>query len=178
MSNTPKHTHAIEVAILNAMKFIKVLVLAGIGLSLCATASAAQLTGTLGQLVARYETGDPNLSTLLSFHLKNRAGDPVVKIRLADGVAASQALPALSPAGFRLTATSRIDARLLEGYLPLSSARAVAAVPGVTTIRAQLKPKKNAGSVQSQAVAVEKADKVLQQGIDGRGPPITALSAR
>ncbi|HJX98433.1 MAG TPA: hypothetical protein VJ281_06115, partial [Chthoniobacterales bacterium] len=103
MSNTPKHTHAIEVAILNAMKVIKVLVLAGIGLSLCATASAAQLTGTLGQLVARYETGDPNLSTLLSFHLKNRAGDPVVKIRLADGVAASQALPALSTAGFRLT---------------------------------------------------------------------------
>jgi subtilase family protein len=176
MSNTPKHTHAIEVAILNAMKFIKVLVLAGIGLSLCATASAAQLTGTLGQLVARYETGDPNLSTLLSFHLKNRAGDPVVKIRLADGVAASQALPALSTAGFRLTATSRIDARLLEGYLPLSSARAVAAVPGVTTIRAQLKPKKNAGSVQSQAVAVEKADKVLQQGIDGRGTRIGALS--
>ena len=114
------------------MKAIKFLALAGAALSLCITASAAQLTGSLGQLVARWETGDPNLSALLSFHLTNRAGDPVVKIRLADSVAASQALPALSAAGFRLTSTSRIDARLLEGYLPLRSARAVAAVPSGT----------------------------------------------
>jgi hypothetical protein len=145
-------------------------------LSLAATASAAQLTGTLGQLVARWETSDPNLSTLLSLHIANRAGDPVVVIRLANSTAASQVLPALSAAGFRLTSTSRIDARLLEGYLPLRSARAVAAVPGVAIIRAQLKPKSNAGSVQSQAVALEKADKVQQTGINGSGTRIGALS--
>ena len=158
------------------MRVITVLALAGAALSFSATASAAQLTGSLQQLVARWETKDPSLSTLLSFHLTSRGGDPVVKIRLADGVAASQALPALSAAGFRLTSTSRIDARLLEGYLPLRFARAVAAVPGVAGVHAQLKPKKNAGSVQSQAVAVEKADKVLQQGIDGSGTRIGALS--
>jgi subtilase family protein len=151
--------------------------LAAIALSLSATAaSAAELTGTLGQLVARWETSDPNLSALLSLHLANRAGDSVVIVRLGDGVAASQVLPALSAAGFRLTSTSRIDARLLEGYLPLSSARAAAAVPGVATVRAQLKPKRNAGSVQSQAVALEKADKPQQTDINGRGTRIGALS--
>jgi hypothetical protein len=176
MSNTPKHTHAIEVAILNAMKFIKVLALTAVALSLFATASAAELTGTLRQMVARYEAHDPSLSALLRFHLANSAGDPVVKIRLANGVAASQALPALSAAGFKLTSTSSIDPRLLEGYLPLKAARAVSLVQGIAVIRAELKPKANAGSVQSQAVAVEKADKVLQQGIDGRGTRIGALS--
>src|ERR1043165_4153184 len=158
MRNTPDHIRPTASPIPNArqaaMKLIKILALAGAVLSFSATASAAQLSGTLQQLVSRWETNDPSLSTLLSFHLANRAGDPVVMIRLADGLSASQVLPALSAAGFRLTSTSSIDARLLEGYLPLRSARAVAAVEGVTTIRAQLKPKKNAGSVQSQAVAL------------------------
>src|SRR5262245_54428101 len=107
MSNTPESTHAIEVTILNArqtmMKIIKVFALACVALSFIATASAAQLTGSLGQLVARWETNDPNLSTLLSFHLTSRGGDPVVMIRLSDGVPASQVLPKLSAAGFRLT---------------------------------------------------------------------------
>ena len=180
MPTTPEHTHATEMTILNArhvaMKAIKLLTLAGVALSLCASASAAQLTGTLGQMVARSEAHDPSLSALLSFHLANRAGDPVVMIRLADGVTASGALPALKAAGFKLTAASKLDSRLLEGYLPLGSARAVAAVAGVATIRAELKPKKNAGSVQSQAVALEKADKVQQTGVDGRGIRIGALS--
>src|ERR1051326_7508934 len=95
MPTTPEHTHATEMTILNArhvaMKAIKLLTLAGVALSLCATASAAQLTGTLGQMVARSEAHDPSLSALLKFHLTNRAGDPVVMIRLADGVTASGA---------------------------------------------------------------------------------------
>ncbi|MFL6515271.1 MAG: S8 family peptidase [Chthoniobacterales bacterium] len=180
MPNTPEHTHSIKVAIANAReatsKLMKFLALAGAALSISATASAAQLTGTLGQLVARWETGDPSVSTLLSFHLKSSAGDPVVAIRLADGVRASDVLPVLSKAGFRVTAASRLDSRFLEGYLPLHSARSAAAVAGVASIRAQLKPRKNAGSVQSQAVTLEKADKPQQTGIDGRGIRIGALS--
>ena len=180
MPNTPKLTHPAQLAVLNprgaGRNVVKFLALAGLALSLAATVSAAPLTGTLGQLVNRLETGDPSVSTLLSFHLKNSAGDPVVVVRLADGKRASDVLPGLTAAGFKFTAASQLDARFIEGYLPLKSARAAAAVPGVAGIRAQLKPKKNAGSVQSQAVAVEKADKVLQTGIDGRGTKIGALS--
>src|SRR4051812_11308128 len=180
MANTPEHALPTKIAIFKARSaarsVIKFLMLAGAALSLSATASAAQLTGSLGQLVARWETGDPSVSTLLSFHLKSRGGDPVVVIRLVDGVHASDVVPALSKAGFRLTATSQLDSRFIEGYLPLGSARSAALVPGIASIRAQLKPKKNAGSVQSQAVALEKADKPQQTGIDGRGIRIGALS--
>ena len=139
-------------------------------------ALAAPLTGSLSQLVSRWETGDPNLSSLLSLHLASRAGDPVVVVRLASGVTAAQVLPELSAAGFRLTAASQLDARLLEGYLPLGSARGAAAVPGVAGVRALLRPHANAGSVQSQAVALEKADFAQARGFDGRGIRIGALS--
>jgi len=141
-----------------------------------AAAFAAPLTGSLAQLVSRWETGDPNLSSLLSLHLASRAGDPVVVVRLANGVTAAQVLPELSAAGFRLTASSQLDARLLEGYLPLGSARGAAAVPGVAGVRALLRPHANAGSVQSQAVALEKADFAQARGFDGRGIRIGALS--
>jgi hypothetical protein len=137
---------------------------------------AAGLTGTLSQLVARWETSDPTLSPLLALHLTSRSGDPVALVRLADDASSAQVMSELSAVGFRLTAVSTIDARLVEGYLPLGSARAAANVPGVRFVRAQLRPKSNAGSVQSQAVALEKADRVQQQGIDGRGTRIGALS--
>src|SRR3954471_1482496 len=180
MPNTPEPTPSTKVAILSARdaarKVMKCLALAAAALSLSATVSAAQLTGTLGQLVARWEIGDPSVSALLSFHLKSRDGDPVVVVRLADGVRASDVLPTLSKAGFRVTAASRLDSRFLEGYLPLHSARSAAAVAGVASIRAQLKPRKNAGSVKTQAVTLEKADKPQQTGIDGRGIRIGALS--
>jgi hypothetical protein len=136
---------------------------------------AAGLTGTLSQLVARWERSDATLSPLLALHLTSRSGDPVALVRL-DDASSAQTMSELSAVGFRLTAVSTIDARLVEGYLPLGSARAAANVPGVRFVRAQLRPRSNAGSVQSQAVALEKADRVLQQGIDGRGTRIGALS--
>src|SRR5712672_536260 len=153
---------------------------ATLGLVLCLSGAAAAapdvLRGSLSQMVARWENGDPNLSLLLSLHLTNRSGDPVVKLRVADGVALEAVLPELSAMGFRLTATSSIDARFAEGFLPLGSARAAASVPGVRNLRAQLRPRANAGSVQSQAVALEKADVVQKRGIDGRGVRVGALS--
>src|SRR5512140_1884596 len=139
-------------------------------------AFAAPLAGSLSQLVARWETGDPGLSQLLALHLASRAGAPVVVIRVANGVSASQVLPELSAVGFRLTSQSRVDARFVEGYLPLGSARAAAQVPGVAGVRALLRPHTNAGSVQSQAVALEKADFAQARGFDGRGTRIGALS--
>src|SRR4051794_915010 len=141
-----------------------------------AAAFAAPLTGSLAQLVARWETGDPGLSPLLALHLVSRAGDPIVMTRVGDGVTPWQVLPELPAIGFRLTSTSRVDARFVEGYLPLGSARAAAAVPGVAGVRALLKPRSNAGSVQSQAVALQKADLAQARGFDGRGIRIGALS--
>jgi len=127
-------------------------------------------------MVARWESGDPSLSLLLSLHLTDRSGDPVVKLRTADGVALDTVLPELSAVGFRLTATSSIDGRFAEGYLPLGSARAAASIPGVRNLRAQLRPHANAGRVQSQAVALQKADAVQARGLDGRGVRVGALS--
>ncbi len=99
-----------------------------------------------------------------------------MKIHLAEGISLQQVLPELSAAGFRLTAQSVIDPRFIEGYLPLGSARAAARVPGVSSTTAVHKPLKNAGLVQSQAVAAEKADVAQQRGFTGRGIRLGALS--
>ena len=149
---------------------------AAIALCVSSSAFAASLSGSLSQLVERWENGDPNLSRLLSRHLTSRGGDPLVDIHLADGVTADQVLPELSAAGFRLTAVSRLDPRVIEGYLPLGSARGAAGVSGVRVMRALHTPHTNAGSVQSQAVALEKADLAQARGFDGRGMRIGALS--
>jgi hypothetical protein len=141
-----------------------------------ALAAQGTLGGSLSQLVARWENGDPKLSQDLAKHLASRGGDPLVVIHLADGVTADQVLPELSAAGFRLTAMSSIDARVFEGYLPLGSARGVAGVLGVRTVRAQHQPKTNAGAVQSQAVALQKSDLAQARGLDGSGIRIGALS--
>jgi len=150
------------------------------GLILCVSKAAAAAPGALGgslsQMVARWESGDPDLTLLLSLHLTNRSGDPVVKLHVADGVALDTVLPELSAMGFRLTATSSIDPRFAEGYLPLGSARAAASVPGVQNVRAQLRPHASAGSVRSQAVALLKARVVQKRGIDGTGVRVGALS--
>ena len=141
-----------------------------------AFAAPATLGGSLSQLVSRWENGDPQLSRLLTHHLTSAGGDPLVDIHLADGIRAEQVLAELSAAGFRLTAVSSIDPRLIEGYLPLGSARGAAGVPGVRTVRATHRPRTNAGAVQSQAVALEKADVAQARGFDGRGIRIGALS--
>src|SRR5690242_10277587 len=134
------HDRAATVAVAGLITFI----------SGAALAAPGTLGGTLSQMVDRWENGDPNLSTLLSAHLASRTGEPVVKLRIADGVAVSSVLPELSALGFRVTATSSIDSRFVEGFLPIGSARAISSVPGVQSVRAQLKPIANAGAVQSQ----------------------------
>lgn len=92
------------------------------------------------------------------------------------GVNQNAALAKLAAAGFRLTTHSTINPSLVEGYLPLARAKGAANVTGIHSIRAERRPVAHAGKVQSQAVALEKADIAQRNGFDGTGIKIGALS--
>jgi hypothetical protein len=134
------------------------------------------LGGGLKQLVAAWENADPRLVSQLKFHLTNKTGDPLVVVRLADGANADQVLAKLQAQGFRLQARSSLNKSLVEGYLPLSLAKSAASTPGVHSLHAVQRPMRHAGSVQSQAVALQKADIAQARGIDGKGIKVGALS--
>ena len=112
-------------------------------------ANAAPLTRGLEQLVRMYEVNSSRLAGVLRLHVTAPGGDPLVEIKLVDGLTTADVLPALTRAGFRVQAISELDPSLLEGYAPLSAVRGVAAVTGVKVVRAVQRPHANAGSVQS-----------------------------
>ena len=136
----------------------------------------AALTGGLKELVASWERGDPRLASHLALHVTDSKGSPLVMLRLAPGTRLEQVLPQLKAQGFRLTTHSTINPSLVEGYLPLSAARSVAAISGIQAVRATQVPAKHAGAVQSQAVALQKADIAQANGFDGSGIRVGALS--
>jgi hypothetical protein len=132
--------------------------------------------GGLRELVNAWETADPQLQQRLAKQVTSASGDPLVHVHLQEGASLDQVLPGLQAAGFRLTAVSVIDPAHFEGYLPLRTARSAIAVAGVRSMRAVHKPHRNAGAVQSQAVALEKADVAQAAGFDGSGIRVGALS--
>ncbi|MFL5374860.1 MAG: S8 family serine peptidase, partial [Myxococcales bacterium] len=148
--------------------------------ALLSTPALAAPGGTLGrgmqQLVQLYENGNPRLTDALAMHDVSPAGEILVDIRVEDGVSQSQALAQLAPAGFRLQATTDLDGKLLEGYLPLDAARAAARMPGVATVLAVQKPVTYVGKVTTQAVEVQKADLAQANGFDGAGIRVGVLS--
>ena len=63
-----------------------------------------------------------------------------------------------------------------RGFIPLSAARKLAALPNTGTLVQALKPQTRVGAATSQGVALQRADKVQARGIDGKGITIGALS--
>jgi hypothetical protein len=141
-----------------------------------AGASAATLGRGLEQLTALYEAGNPKLQAALRIHIVASDGAVMVHVRLDASAPAGQVLQGLVAAGMRITAVSELDPTLIEGYLALGSARAAASVPGVLHVLAVQRPRNLAGSVQSQAVALQKADLAQARGIDGTGTKVGVLS--
>jgi hypothetical protein len=157
---------------------------AAVSLALCllfapvtpAAAGPAPLAAGLDQLVAEWERSDPRLDAHLKLHLTNNVGDPLVLIRILPGANADAVLAKLAAAGFRLQTRSSLNPSLVEGFLPLAAVRTAAAIPGVHSLHATPRPARHAGSVQSEAVALEKADLAQARGVDGTGIRIGALS--
>ncbi|MBV8784238.1 MAG: S8 family serine peptidase [Gammaproteobacteria bacterium] len=146
-----------------------------IGLSLPA-AAAAPLASGLRELSAAYERGDARLPMLMKHQLTDRNGTPLVRVRIQPGASMDAVLKQLAAVGFRAQTRSSLNPAMVEGFLPLGAAPAAAAVAGVHSIHATLRPTGHAGSVQSQAVALEKADIAQARGIDGTGIRVGALS--
>ena len=105
-----------------------------------ATISAAAQTAALGrgleQLVELYESGNPKLTQVLKTHLVSPTGEVLVHVRLQPGYTSDEVYPALATLGFRLQAASELDPRLIEGFLPLNSARMSSWAPGIHSILA------------------------------------------
>ena len=147
---------------------------------LFATAAHAQGGASLGrglvEMSRMFDSASPHLATALKTQVTDPAGHLLVELRLADGVSWESVRDQLQPMGFEFTAQSILHPSWIEGFVPIQAVKSLATVPGLAHIRAVARPVKFAGSVQSQAVAVEKADLAQARGFDGTGIKVGVLS--
>jgi hypothetical protein len=152
----------------------------GLGFTLlfatAAQAQGASLGRGLAEMSRMFDTGSPRLATVLKTQVTDRSGNPLVELRLADGVAWESVRDQLAALGFQFSAQSILRPNWIEGFVPIWAVKSLAAVPGIAHARAVARPVKFAGSVQSQAVAVEKADLAQARGFDGTGIKVGVLS--
>ena len=132
--------------------------------------------GGLRELVHASDVADARLPARMSGYLQNEQGDVLVEVHLKAGFDGRGQAAELAAAGLNVTAVSRLDPRRVEGYVALRDARRLAGLDAVRALSAVHQPMKFAGSVQSEAVALEHADKVQAKGIDGTGIKVGALS--
>ena len=140
-----------------------------------AHAAPAVAGGGLKELAREADTVDPRFEQHLRLHVTDRAGNPLVQLHLA-APADAATLAKLKAAGLKLTAVSETDATHVEGFVELRQLKALAAVSGVKSAFAVQRPIRYAGAVQSQAVAVQRADIAQALGVDGSGIRVGALS--
>ena len=139
-------------------------------------AQGASLGRGLVEMSRMFDTGSPRLATVLKTQVTDQAGNLLVELRLADGVSWESVRDQVQAAGFQFSAQSVLRPSWIEGFVPIWAVKSVAAVPGIAHARAVARPVKFAGSVQSQAVAVEKADLAQARGFDGTGIKVGVLS--
>ena len=139
-------------------------------------AQGASLGRGLVELSQMFDTSSPHLATVLQSQITDPAGNLLVELRLADGVSWESIRDQVQAAGFEFSAQSVLRPNWIEGFVPLWAVKSVAAIPGIAHARAVARPAKFAGSVQSQAVAVEKADLAQARGFDGTGIKVGVLS--
>lgn len=144
--------------------------------SMTATAANAALGSGLREMSAAYDRGDASLPMKLSVHLHDRTGNPLVRVHVQPGASADAVLAKLSASGFHTVARSSLNPSLVEGYLPLAKLHEASRIAGIRALTAVHRPVRNAGLVQSQAVALQKADLAQANGFDGTGIKIGALS--
>jgi hypothetical protein len=143
-------------------------------------AQAASVDDVMGnglrELVQDADSASPSLGRHVQQFLRNDEGSPLVHVHLRAGQDANKLLDKLAAAGLDVTAVSVLDATHVEGYLPLRYARTVAGLGFVRSVAVERPPLVNAGAVQSQAVALEKADVAHRKGYSGENMRIAALS--
>jgi hypothetical protein len=144
--------------------------------SVTPASAEAPLASGLRELAAAHDRGDARLPALLALHITDRAGDPLVTVRVQPNADANAVLKQLEAVGFHLQTRSSINPWLLEGFLPLAAAHTAARISGIHSIHATQRPAQRVGLVTSQAVALEKADIAQSRGVDGTGIRVGVLS--
>lgn len=131
----------------------------------------------LTRLVELNRTNPASADKLLKGYLVDRSsGRLLVNVRLNGKVSLTRLVSELKGSGMQVTATTRFNRGIVEGYLDLSRVVAVARLPGVQSVLAVPRPVTDVGATTNQAVTVQQADAAQALGFNGQGIKVGVLS--